>query len=71
LSDVWLSSLFSLGTISFVCKNFLVLYTPIYPFFLLVAELLGFYWGSSCLHVLFPECFLLFPVPTSEFWVWY
>jgi hypothetical protein len=28
-------------------------------------KLLGFYWGSLCLYLLAPECFLLFSVVTS------
>jgi hypothetical protein len=38
---------------------------------LLVAELLGFNWESSCLYILVPKYFLLFPVWTLEFGVWY
>jgi hypothetical protein len=41
---------------------FLILCSCICPSFLLVAELLGFYWGSPCLYLLLPEYSLLFPV---------
>jgi hypothetical protein len=63
--------LFSLEIVSFVVWSFLILWSPICLFFLLVAGLLGFYYGSTCLYLLVPECFLLLPVLTSEFWVCY
>jgi hypothetical protein len=63
--------LFSLETISFVEQKILVLWSPIYLCYLLVAELLGFHWESLCLYLLVPKYFLLFHVPTLEFGVWY
>jgi hypothetical protein len=33
--------------------------------------LLGFHWETSYLYLLTPEYFLLFPVSTLEFVVWY
>jgi hypothetical protein len=63
--------LFSLESISFVCRRFLVLWSPICLYFLLVAELLGIYWGSPCIYLLLPKCFVLFPVPAFEFGFWY
>jgi hypothetical protein len=54
-----------------LCRSFLILYNPICPSFLLVAGLLEFYWGSSCLYLLLPVYSLFLPVLTSDFWVWY
>jgi hypothetical protein len=54
-----------------LCRSFLILWSSICPSFLLVAGLLGFYWGSPCLYLLLPEYSLLFPVLTSEFGDWY
>jgi hypothetical protein len=54
-----------------LCGSFLILCCPISPSFLLVAELLRFYWGSPCLYILLPEYSLIFPGLTSEFRVWY
>jgi hypothetical protein len=54
-----------------LCRSFLVLWSPICLYYLLVTELRGFYWGSPCLYLLLPKCitskdyFLLFPVLTS------
>jgi hypothetical protein len=50
-----------------LCRSFLILCSSICPSFLLVSELLGFYWGSPCLYLLLPEYSLLFSVLTSEF----
>jgi hypothetical protein len=35
-----------------LCRSFSILWSPICPSFLLLAGLLGFYWGSSCLYLL-------------------
>jgi hypothetical protein len=41
-------------------RSFLILWCPIYSSFPLVAELLGFYWGSLCLYLFVP----VFPAPS-------
>jgi hypothetical protein len=54
-----------------LCRSYLILCSPICLFFLLVAELLEFYWGNPCLCLLLSEYSLRFTVLTSEFQVWY
>jgi hypothetical protein len=52
----------------FCCaKAFLKLWSPICLSFLLVAELIEFYWESPYLYLMLPEYSLLFHVLTSEF----
>jgi hypothetical protein len=53
-----------------LCRSFIISFSIICPSFLLVAELLVFYWGSPCLYLLLPEYSLPFSVLASEFWVW-
>jgi hypothetical protein len=57
---------------NFFCfEKVLTLCSPICPSFLLVAGLLGFYWGSPLLYLLLTEYSMLFSVVASEFQVWY
>jgi hypothetical protein len=81
LSDAQLAKIFSHsvgGGVSWIKRPYLLLYksflipcSPFCPSFLLVAGLLEFYWGSSCLYLLLPEYSLLFLVLTARFQVWY
>jgi hypothetical protein len=58
--------LFTLVTISFVVQSFLVSYSSICQFFLLVTEPLSLFLGSCCLYLHFAVYSLLFPVPVSR-----
>jgi hypothetical protein len=63
--------LFSLETISFVAQELFSFRKSHLSILSLTCWTYGVYWGNPCLYLLLPECFLLFPVPTSEIGVWY
>jgi hypothetical protein len=60
-------NLFNLVTISFVVQSFLISFSPICQFFLLVAEPFEFYLRSHCLYLLIPVYSLPFPALASKF----
>jgi hypothetical protein len=65
------SGQFSLEIISCVEQKLFSFMRSHSSIYLLIAELLGFHWESPFLYLLVPKYFLLFPVPTLEFGVWY
>jgi hypothetical protein len=63
--------LFSLETISFVVQKLFNFMKSDFSFLSLSCWAAGVLLRRFCLYLLLPECFLLFPVLTSEFCVWY